>query len=357
MKFWLNGLYATILLLICIALYIGHTLSVTGHQGPIDTHFNGRYFHNIAPTPSTSFLKILLWRLTREVPAWQPPIINTAINLPKHIRKNETCITPIFHACTLIQTHDANILTDPIWRERASPFDWIGPKRIQPPALTFKQLPRIHYVLISHNHYDSMDLPTLKRLMHRDHPTFITGLGNQHLLKQHHLHPLSILDWWQKAQNTNIPIQFVPAQHFSGRGLFDRNKTLWGGFILNTPGGTVYFSGDTGLGSFMRKIQQRSASIRMALLPIGAYQPRHIMKWMHMNPNDAVKALQYLKAQQAIGVHFDSFEDLADEQQFKAKSDLRRALHQQHIQAQRFITPPLGSSVCWTSSSQFIRIN
>jgi L-ascorbate metabolism protein UlaG (beta-lactamase superfamily) len=235
-------------------------------------------------------------------------------------------VTFVNHATVLIQTAGLNILTDPIWSERCSPVSWAGPERVRPPGIRFENLPPIDVVLISHDHYDHMDLPTLRQLDEKFHPRFFTGLGNAAILKDGSIPGANELDWWQSTELTpGVRLTAVPAQHFSNRGLTDRNNTLWEGFVLEGPAGAVYFAGDTGYGPHFSEIHQRFGPIRLAMLPIGAYDPQWFMGGIHENPSQAVQAQRDLGASTALAIHFGTFA-LADDGQDEPIQALRAAL-------------------------------
>ena len=326
---------------ILVCTLIGKHLSVKQVVMPANDHFNGNVFVNNPKTEKGSFLKALRWMLKRQPPKWQLQTYPKSTNIPDRVEEGIK-ITPIIHASVLIQTAGLNIITDPIWSERASPFSFIGPKRVYAPTIEINELPDIDIVLISHNHYDHLDIDTIKKIEAKYHPIFITGIGNKNILESAGVGRVIELDWWQKANK--LPIYFVPAQHFSGRGLFDRNYTLWGGFVINTDKSKVYFAGDTGYAPFFQEIFAKFGAMDVAILPIGAFIPRNFMKNMHMNPDDAVKAMLDLKAQYAYGIHFDSYERLADEPQFMAKSSLKQALELRKIDQSRFVAPMPGKT-------------
>lgn len=318
---------------------IGNYLSVSPYKGS-SVNLHDKVFVNSPKTAKGSFARALAWMLKRQPPEWrqQSYTMNTA--LPKHVEQGIK-ITPIIHASVLIQMPGLNIITDPIWSERASPFSFAGPKRVYAPPLAITALPPIDIVLLSHNHYDHMDIKTLKQIEKLYSPTFITGLGNKDFLTGLGLKKIVELDWWQSYQN----MTFVPAQHFSGRGLFDRNRTLWGGFVIKIDNSYVYFAGDTGYGPFLQEIYQKFGAPKLAILPIGAFMPRDFMRSMHMNPDDAVVAMNDLHAEHAIGIHFDSFARLADEPQFSAKEELLKSLAKLGIAQDRFIAPVPGVTI------------
>jgi len=217
-------------------------------------------------------------------------------------------VTFIGHSTLLIQTAVGNILTDPMYSERAGPFNLFGPRRVRPPAVRFDDLPPISTVLLSHNHYDHCDRPTLRKLAVRFDPLVVTPLGNGRLVRSTGLTRVEELDWWEETTQAAFPITLTPAHHFSARTPFDRNRALWGGFVLS-PGGTrFFFAGDTAYAPFFPEIRRRLGPIALALLPIGAYEPRWFMRVVHMNPDEAVQAHIDLGASQSLGMHFGTFQ-------------------------------------------------
>jgi len=217
-------------------------------------------------------------------------------------------LTFIGHSTFLIQTAAGNILTDPMYSERAGPFNRMGPRRVRRPAVAFDDLPPIAMVLLSHNHYDHCDRRTLRRLANRFDPLVVTPLGNAPLVRSCGLRRIEALDWWQQARTAALPITLTPAQHFSARTPFDRNRALWGGFVIELPEARIYFAGDTAYGSFFPDIRERLGPIDVALLPIGAYEPRWFMRAVHVNPEEAVQAHLDLRAALSIGMHFGTFQ-------------------------------------------------
>ncbi|MHB8417003.1 MAG: MBL fold metallo-hydrolase [Myxococcales bacterium] len=300
--------------------------SVPGYRGPASDHFDGEHFHNETPSaqPSNGFLKWALhrhpgpWRDWTEAPPGPPP--------PRRVEGAGLRVTFINHSTALIQTAGLNILTDPIWSLRCSPVPWAGPKRVRPPGLRFEDLPPIDVVLVSHNHYDHLDLPTLRRLQESFHPRFVTGLGNGAVLGHADIPNPTELDWWRSIDLApGVRLTAVPAQHFSNRGLLDRNDTLWEGFVLEGPAGNAYFAGDTGYGPHFAEIRRRLGPIRLALLPIGAYRPEWFMAPVHLSPVQAAQAQRDLGAATAVAIHFGTFR-LADDGELEAVEALHRAL-------------------------------
>jgi L-ascorbate metabolism protein UlaG (beta-lactamase superfamily) len=239
---------------------------------------------------------------------------------------------------------DRDILTDPMYSERASPISVIGPRRVRPPAVALDDLPPISTMLLSHNHYDHCDLPTLSMLARRFNPVVVTPLGNAALVRSSGLRRVEELDWWQEAKDSALPITLTPAQHFSARNPFDRNRALWGGFMLRAGGARIYFAGDTAYGSFFRDVRLRLGAIDLALLPIGAYEPRWFMQSVHMNPAEAVQAHLDLEASESIGMHFGTFQLTTEgiDEPLRALEESRRV---RNILQSRFRTLGFGESM------------
>ncbi len=280
---------------------------------PYPKHFDGtRFFNPGAPQPR-GFLDVLRWKLTSRPepsPRFVPDV--TPARPPARVEGAQLRVTLINHSTVLLQRNGLNILTDPIWSERASPLVSIGPRRHREPGVPWQDLPAIDIVLISHNHYDHLDLATLRRLAHRGQSRFVVPLGVARLLQSQKIGPVDELDWGDSLPIPGAIIHAVPAIHFSARGLFDRNRTLWCGFVIEAAGGIVYFAADTAFGSHFAQIRERFGSPRLALLPIGAYEPRWFMSPVHMGPDEAIRAHDILGAATSVAIHHGTFQ-LADE--------------------------------------------
>jgi L-ascorbate metabolism protein UlaG (beta-lactamase superfamily) len=284
-----------------------------GYRGPRSDHFDGRHFFNADATAGRSVLDLLRWQFTAERTRWPQWVDNKARPcLPASLEAAEVALTFINHITFLIQFAGLNVLTDPVYSQRASPFRRLGPQRVRAPGLAFEELPPIHLVLVTHNHYDHLDIETLLRLNEVHQPRFITSLGNRAFLRQFGLQAVDELDWWQSIDAADATITLTPAQHWSTRGPGSRNRTLWGGFILAASARQVFFAGDTGYSKHFAAVRKRFGPMDLALLPIGACEPRWFMRDQHMNPDDAVRAHMDLEARTSIGTHFGCF-DLADE--------------------------------------------
>jgi len=277
----------------------------------LPSHFDGRRFRNLVPRRN-GFLAVLRWMFSRQPGRWYKPS-DIRPGAPPPRSSEQLRVTFINHTTFLLQLNGINILTDPIWSERASPLSWAGPRRFRPPGIRFDDLPPIDLVLLSHDHYDHMDMPTLRRLQMRFGPTIYAGLKNAALLERHGVGRVVELDWWQEATaRHDLWITAVPAQHFSGRGFLDRDRRLWCGYVLRTEETCIYFAGDTGAGPHFAQVAQAFPRIDLAMLPIGAYRPEWFMGEVHMTPAQAVEAHLRLGARVSIASHFGTF-PLADD--------------------------------------------
>jgi L-ascorbate metabolism protein UlaG (beta-lactamase superfamily) len=238
-------------------------------------------------------------------------------------------VTVIGHASTLLQMDGINLLTDPVYSLRASPMQWAGPKRFTPPMIAFEDLPRIDAVIISHNHYDHLDLPTLQRLEAAFRPLFIVGERQGALLKAAGLTRVQELNWeGSVALSESYSIHGAPSQHWTARGIGDRNQALWMSYVLESRAGRIYFAGDTGYGRQFVQAQARFGGFRLALLPIGAYKPRWLTDFQHMDPCEALRAHRELRAAESVAIHYGTFE-LSDDGQTEPIQELARCVQQE----------------------------
>jgi L-ascorbate metabolism protein UlaG (beta-lactamase superfamily) len=280
---------------------------------PYSTHFDGKRFFNPDAPQARGFLDALRWKLTSR-PEKSPGLISDVEQSkpPLNVEGNDLRVTLINHSTCLLQQRGFHILTDPIWSARASPFQWAGPRRRRIPGVRFEDLPRIDIVLLSHNHYDHLDLATLRRLADRGESQFVVPRGVARLLRSQRIGPVHELDWGDSVALDRNTIHCVPALHFSARGILDRNRTLWCGYGIEGAGRIIYFAGDTAFGEHFAQIRERLGAPDVALLPIGAYEPRWFMSPVHMGPEDAVKAHRILGAKSSIAIHHGTFQ-LTDE--------------------------------------------
>lgn len=296
---------------------LGCALSAPVYKGVPSDHFDGTRF----VTPALRDVKrgglwaLLRWQATRQRGPWQgyrevppgpPP--------PYEVGPGQMRVTFINHATTLIQLDGVNVLTDPIYSDRCSPFDFAGPRRVRPPGIRFEDLPRIDAVVLSHNHYDHLDAPTLRRIADRwPGVRFFAGLGNKAFLDRLGLPQVTELDWWEsRSLVRGVTVRSVPNQHFSNRGLLDADGTLWTAWVLEGSAGRAYFAGDTGYGPHFAQAAQRLGPMRLAVLHIGAFRPEWFMGPVHMSPGQAVQAARDLQATVSVPMHFGTFE-LADD--------------------------------------------
>jgi|LULL01.1.fsa_nt_gb L-ascorbate metabolism protein UlaG (beta-lactamase superfamily) len=302
----------------------------------IDPNFEGTH---------KSLWDVLQWKTFSQASPWPKWVeITPTSKIHSPSKPNQIHITFVNHSTFLIQFEGINILTDPIWSERVSPVSWLGPKRVHRPGIRFEDLPPIDLVLISHNHYDHFDSETLKKLADQHDPAFLCPLGDGPRLKALGAKNIFELDWWENLAFNALEVYFTPTQHWSRRGLFDRNKSFWGSYVLNFKGKQVYFAGDTGYSSYFKEIYQNYGKMDIALLPIGAYAPRWFMQDMHMDPEEAIWAHKDLKSKLSIGMHFGSFQ-LTDEPRKEPVQKLQKFLKSYQINNKDFKTIKPGESL------------
>ncbi len=302
-------------------------------RAPVIATRNSRRFKNLEPVTHARLGDLIKWGLTRSPGPWRA--VTAPPGPPPQPRVSDMRVTLVGHSTVLVQCAGLNILTDPVWSERVSPVRLAGPRRRRPPGLRLGDLPPIDIVLVSHDHYDHLDVPTLRRLAaHR--PRVFTGLGNGRTIGACGLSAREMA-WWGEAEHGGAHITFVPAQHFSGRGLSDRDRTLWGGFFVRTDAGSFYFAGDTGWGQFFDDVRRRLGPPRLALLPIGGYKPRWFMSGVHISPAEAVRAHEVLGARTSVAIHYGTFA-LADEGMDEPEADLEAAL-EAHRDARFWVVP------------------
>jgi L-ascorbate metabolism protein UlaG (beta-lactamase superfamily) len=295
---------------VCALLVSG---CATTYQGPVRPHFDGKVFSNPGVVKESSVLGYLWLRLTTSQATW-PDVVTVELGSPPPARVmgNEARVTLIGHATMLIQVAGLNIITDPVWSERASFVQWAGPKRVTPPSISLQRLPPIDVVLISHNHYDHLDLTTLAQLDARDQPRVIVPLGNRPLVSQ--AMPASQVtehDWGSKVSLTDKGfIHVEPLVHGSGRSPFDQMRTLWAAYVIEVGKFKIYHAGDTGYGGgkVFKATGAKFGGFDLALLPIGAYEPEQFMSDAHISPADAVLAMLDLKAKKALAHHYSTFQ-------------------------------------------------
>ena len=292
---------------IILLLMILISFAVKAKDYPVSDHYDGKIFFNPTQNQLHSAWELIKWQITAEDNLWPDHIPNKVYPLPVRSSENRAIATFIGHATFLLQLKDLNVLTDPMFSERASPFKFIGPKRTREPGVKMEELPKIDVVIISHNHYDHLDLASLNALDEKFHPLFLVPLGNEQLLKEAGIQNVREMDWWEEHIIREHKITFTPAQHWSARGLFDKCETLWGSYFIQSPDFKTYFAGDTGLSSHLANIRLRLGAPDLSLLPIGAYDPQYFMKINHMTPEEAFTAHKDLNSTFSIGMHFGTF--------------------------------------------------
>jgi L-ascorbate metabolism protein UlaG (beta-lactamase superfamily) len=263
---------------------------------------------------------------------------------PETIPRGAAGVTHIGHATALLRIGDRVVLTDPVFSSHAGPLGRFGPPRIVAPGIALADLPRVDLVFVSHSHYDHLDVASLRQLERRHAPLFVTCLGLKRSLTRWGLGRVVELDWWEQTTLGDLTLTATPAQHWSKRGLFDLRRSLWGGCYLQAPGAArVFFAGDTGYASHFTAIRERLGAPDLALLPIGAYEPRWFMRDAHMNPDDAVRAHRDLAARVSIPIHYGTFR-LTDEGFAEPLEDLTAALTAQGLSLAAFRRLAVGES-------------
>ncbi len=335
---------------------------------PAKKHHRSEGFQNnytdATDKPQSDFFRWQWERARAGLP--KPPEKPTAVVVPdmKFVGANigsqqQPAITWIGHATMLVQMGGLNLLTDPIFSDRASPVQFAGPKRYQAPGIALKDLPRIDVVLLSHNHYDHLDTASVKALNAQagGAPLFIVPLGVKKWFAREGITNVQQLDWWDKTtvktQAGAVEVHFTPVQHWSARGMGDRRATLWGGYALFASDFHAYFSGDTGYSQDFVDTQKHFAAKQtnalgggfdMALIAVGAYEPRWFMKEQHVNPVEAVQIHLDLKAKRSIGVHWGTF-DLTDESLDQPPKDLAAARAASSLPQEAFDVMAIGQTL------------
>ena len=311
------------------------------YAGPPSDHFDGvRFFLPGGRSTDKSRRDLLRWRFqSRELPPWPGEYPGLPQDKPPpRVHGAALRVAFVGHATFLIQTQGVNLLVDPVWSERASPLRFAGPKRVNPPGIDFDDLPPLDAILLTHNHYDHMDMATLKRLAHQRPCPIVTPLGNDTILARGIAKvDARAYDWGDVARIGPLAVHLVPAQHWSARGLFDRRMALWCGFVIETAVGKIYVAGDTGYGDgrLFRDIFLKHGAMRLALLPIGAYEPRWFMREQHVDPEESVRMFEDVDAGQALGCHWGTFR-LTDEAIDEPPKRLAVALERAGIAPERF---------------------
>jgi L-ascorbate metabolism protein UlaG (beta-lactamase superfamily) len=318
----------------------------SSRPSPRPAHHHGLRFRNAIGPAGRGWKQYLRWAASGKRQRWPKWIENTCQpQLPTKLDSAEVAATFIGHSTFLLQLGGMNLLTDPVYSERVGPFNLGGPRRVRAPGVPFEKLPPVHGVLLSHNHYDHTDLATLHRLRNAFDPWVITSLGTGRLLRREGFQKVTELDWWDHhTTEGQVGLTFTPAQHFSSRHPFDRDRALWGGFVISAGNRRVYFAGDSGYGGHFQEIGRRMQPIDLALIPIGGYQPRWFMQAAHVNPDEAVQIHRDLQPRLSLAMHFGTFQ-LTDEAIDEPIDDLRAALRERGTSADQFLVPDFGQTI------------
>ena len=338
-------IFALVFLILFVFNVVGFLISAPKYSGEISDHFNGKTFENPGNVKAKGLKDVIKWSVNRNRQPWQEVAYIQQGPKPDSRIEEGIKITFVNHSTFLIQVGGLNILTDPIWSDRTSPVQFAGPKRVRPPGILFTDLPKIDYIIISHNHYDHLDVPTMKKLIEQHDPKIITPLGVARYVEKLGSGKATDMDWWDElGLDHGLKIACVPAQHFSGRGTYDRDATLWCGYIIMHGESNIYFVGDTGYGNFFKEIKDTFGRMSVSLIPIGAYLPQWFMSPIHISPEEAVKVHQDVESEISIGMHFGTF-PLADDGQHQPIEDLHKALKNAGINDGSFKVIREGESI------------
>jgi N-acyl-phosphatidylethanolamine-hydrolysing phospholipase D len=353
-----------------VSLILCILIGCVGLEQPKETnpsapHHTAKGFQNPYRPSERGFGDFLRWRFglgpkeaspisPEEVSIYKPETVQPAILLIKQPDSAQVQITWIGHSTFLIQLEGINILTDPQFSDYSGPNSFLGIKRVVPPGVPFGALPPIHAVLISHNHYDHLDAPTVERL--GNGPTYFVPLGIARWLEKRKIRKVVELDWWQNSCLRGLRFHCVPIQHFSGRSPFDRNETLWSGWVIESKLGKIFFAGDTGYSPIFKEIGDRFSPIQISIIPIGAYRPRWFMSPVHVDPPEAIKIVKDTHSQIAIAGHWGTFK-LSDEPLGEPSVYLRKALREEGIDQGQFIIMKFGETVCLSKERLLSRVN
>ncbi len=313
---------------------------------PVTDHFNGKTFFNPGRRADARLLDVLRWQFNRQRTPWPRWVEISPSPLPATPQDGGVAATWVNHSTFLLQTAQGSLLTDPVFSDRVGPVSWAGPRRVHAPGVAFGALPRIDVVLLSHDHYDHCDLPSLHRLAREHQPLFIAPLGHRALLAGAGATRIIELDWWQTHQPwAGFTVTLTPTQHWSRRSIGGTNRRLWGGFYLHTGTRRVWFLGDSGYDeTLFREIGRRCGAPDLALIPIGAYEPRWFMQAAHMNPEEAVRTHHDAGAQRSVAMHWGTFQ-LTDEGREEPAHALRQARNAAGLAGEKFLTLAPGESL------------
>lgn len=330
-----------LLLVLALLISSGFTIAETY---PVSDHYDGSRFFDPKGPGLKGFWDLVKWKTGPAATKWPESVDNKTYTLPTPEAGSRGYLTFINHATFLIQLENLTVLTDPIFSQRAGPFESFGPvKRSRAPGIPLESLPPVDVVLVSHNHYDHLDIESLKLLDAKMKPLFLVPLGDRELLIDAGLQNVKEMDWWGMQEVKGAKIIFTPVQHWSARGLFDKNKSLWGGFMIEMSGKRIYFAGDTGYTTYFKETRDKLGVPDIALLPIGAYEPRWFMKDHHMNPEESLQAHRDLGAKVSFGMHYGTFQ-LTDEGIDTPLEELKIAREKGGVSSEEFRILDFGES-------------
>lgn len=333
-----------------LAVVLAGSLVATSAAGR-PAHHTDDGFRNLGPPRRVSagvalpFFARRIWANLRGRDGAPPSVPNDGSALRAWTGNPHATMTWIGHSTVLVQMDHVTFLTDPIWSKRASPLSFAGPARSAPPAVALEALPPIDFVVVSHGHYDHLDIPTLQRLTNGT-TRFVVPLGHAKLLRAHDVGPVEELDWWNSLTIGAVTIHCVPAQHWSQRSLFDADEALWSGWVVVGPSRRFYYAGDTGYFASFAEIGERLGPFGLVALPIGAYEPAAMMRVVHLDPEEAWQAGLDVRGERILGVHYGTF-DLTDEPPDEPPQRLRAAAAAAGLQSPRVWLPALGETRRW----------
>ncbi len=334
-----------IILLITAVVIGGVLLSTQPYRGPQSDHFDGKRFKNPSRVSAKGFDDVLKYMLRRQPDQWQRETLSPSFdgNLTD-VPDGALQYTFVNHSTFLMQYGGVNLLTDPIWSERCSPFQFMGPRRMRAPGLELTDLPPIHLVLITHNHYDHLDKGTITHLVKSHDPDFVVPLGVADLISRWGGRVIGELDWYDAIDYRGLTVTATPCNHFSSRGILDRNTSLWCGYTLSTDQLSVYYAGDTGYSSVFQEIGRRLGPFDLSFIPIGAYKPEWFMQPIHISPAQAVQVHSDVGSRRSVAMHFGTF-PLADDNRETALTAFAQALSESDVSSDHFRVPREGEVV------------
>ena len=331
--------------LIAVAFIGGILLSTRPYNGPVSDHFDGKRFKNPSGVSAKGFDDVIKYMRTREPDQWQqdpapPLLVGNLTDVPDDALQ----YTFVNHSTFFIQHGGVNLLTDPIWSERCSPFQFMGPRRMRAPGMLLSDLPKVHLVLITHNHYDHLDKNTVLQLISTHDPDFIVPLGVGDVITRWGGRVIGELDWYDPIPYRGLTVTATPCNHFSSRGILDRNTSLWCGYTLQSEHLSVYYTGDTGYSDVFCEIGEKLGPFDVSFIPIGAFKPEWFMGPIHISPAQAVQVHQDVQSRHSVAMHFGTF-PLADDNRDTDLEHFASALSESSISPEDFVVPVEGEVV------------